>query len=611
MSSSSSAGCLLVIVATESTSSPSIQVSSVAQTGGTGTLGTFALRKGITGSGAGQWGTSYDDVEIWSAPYSAQLTNAVITVSFSGGFDNASIQGLAATGTYSGCSFDTQSAVSAQANTSGSPQSISTTQTTSQADDLLVVVGATQSISNSSRYPGTFGGAAGSIAGTSAPSSGGIWALSSASSYLAVSSTKASITTLVNFANSNPYNAYVIADALTADAPPSTGAQFVLFWHDDSATGPLNAFLQSGPHPGITILGPGATPTTQGSAIIKAGYKVFEGLGGYTAQWAQNNTLTSCSNGTDPGAVIGPLSALERFIDNAVAAGATYFYVDEPWSAPCDPANTAKSPFSVAYNVAGFNIVYNYIHTKYPGVMFGLTIGDDGSAPLHLTMLQAGLKEDFASEEDYNSCCTSANPFGNMKALFPNVKQMVLAYNTQTLCQANNNNYITPGGLDIIAFWDIHNYGSFMGPLLDANWLQNAETFASTGQKSFCTLPVSYVYNRTWSTQTADFAVTVWDTFYQTPTPYTIGSCDWMVMSGLNAVNGPGDPSVKVTLPWTARTCNSSVTVTVGASGYGDDRAEAGEAACAGEGSEAAGGFHLHFHHVQVVFGIRDNRDNG
>ena len=225
---------------------------------------------------------------------------------------------------------------------------------------------------------------------------------------------------------------------------------------------------------------------------------------------------------------------------------------------------------SIAYNVAGFNLVYNYIHSKYPGVMFGLSIGDDGGAPLHLKMLQAGLHEDFASEEDFNSCCTSANPFGAMKSQFPSVKQMVLAYNTETLCQANNNNYITPGGLDIIGFWDIDNYGSFMGPLLDASWLQNAETFASAGQKSFCTLPVSYVYagSRTWDTQTANFTVPVTDTFYQTPTPYTIGSCAWMVMSGPNAVNGPTDPSVRTTLAWTSRACNSSVTVTVGASGY-------------------------------------------
>ena len=559
------------MVATESRASPSIKVSGVFKSGGTGTLGTFSLHKGISGSGAGQWGTSYDDVEIWSAPYSAQLANAVGNVSFSGTFDNAIIQGMAVRGTYSGCSFDSHGAVSRQGTTSGSPQSLSTTQTVNQAHDLLVAVGAIQAVSNSFSYPATFAGLPGSNAGTAATSAGGSWGVELHASYRAVSTTQ-TLVTAARFVTSNPYNAYIIADALTADAPgasASTGTDFALLWHDDTATGPLGQFLQSS-HPGITILGPGATPTTQGAAVLSKGYKIMEGLGGYTAQWAQNNTLRSCSNGANPGAVVGTPLAQQQFIDKAVAAGTTYFYVDEPWEAPCDPTGSATSAMSIAYNVAGFNLVYNYIHSKYPGVMFGLSIGDDGGAPLHLKMLQAGLHEDFASEEDFNSCCTSANPFGAMKSQFPNVKQMVLAWNTQTLCQANNNNYITPGGLDIIGFWNVDNYGSFAGPLFDANWLQNALTFASTGQKSFCTLPVSYVYagSRTWSTQTANFTVPVTDTFYQTPTPYTIGVCDWMVMSGPNAVNGPSDLSVKITLPWTRRTCNSSVTVTVGAGGY-------------------------------------------
>lgn len=572
VSSSGASGCLLVVVATESKSSPSIKVSGVAKSGGSGTLGSFTLRKGIAGSGAGQWGTSYDDVEIWSAPYSSQLANAVVNVSFSGTFDNANIQGLAVKGTYSGCSFDTQSAASAQATMSGSPPSVSTTQTTSQAHDLLIAVGATQAISNSGSYPATFGGGVtGAIAGTAATSAGGSWAVAMNVSYAGISVTQAAATTSARFV-SKPYNGYVIADALTGDAPAAAAAattDFALLFKDDSSTGPLHTFLSSS-HPGVTIVSPGGVPTAQGAAILKGGYKIMQGLGGYTAQWAQNNRTTSCSNGASPGAIVGTPTAQQQFIDKAVAAGATYFYVDETWPAPCDPADTATSAMSIAYNVAGYNLVYNYIHSKYPGVMFGLSIGDDGSAPLHLAMLKAGLKEDFASVEDFNSCCTSANPFGTMKSQFPNVKQMVLAYSTQTLCQANNNNYITPGQMDIIGFWDVDDYGNFMGPLIDVSFLQNAQTFASTGQKSFCTLPVSYVYagSRTWSTQTKNFSVPMTDTFYQTPSPYKIGTCDWMVMSGAGAVNGPSDPSLTTTLPWTTRACNSSVTVTVGASGY-------------------------------------------
>jgi hypothetical protein len=200
-------------------------------------------------------------------------------------------------------------------------------------------------------------------------------------------------------------------------------------------------------------------------------------------------------------------------------------------------------------------------------------IGDDGGAPLHLSMLQAGLHEDLSAEEEYNSCCATANPFAVQKAQFPNVKTMTLAYNTESLCEGNNNNWMTTNpttGVDIIGFWDLDNYGSWIGPLMDASWLQNAETFASTGVKSFCTLPVSRIDPAywTWKTQTTNFSVKVDDMFYTTPTTHTIASCDWQVLSGAKAVNGPNDPSVQVTLPWTARPCNGTITITVGASGY-------------------------------------------
>lgn len=39
-------------------------------------------------------------------------------------------------------------------------------------------------------------------------------------------------------------------------------------------------------------------------------------------------------------------------------------------------------------------------------------------------------------------------------------------------------------------------------------------------------------------------------------------------MSGANAINGPNDPSVKVTLAWTPRACNGNITITIGMSGY-------------------------------------------
>jgi hypothetical protein len=57
-------------------------------------------------------------------------------------------------------------------------------------------------------------------------------------------------------------------------------------------------------------------------------------------------------------------------------------------------------------------------------------IGDDGGAPLHLSMSQAGLQEDFSAEEEYNSCCETGSPWVAQKAQYPSVTTMTLAYNT-------------------------------------------------------------------------------------------------------------------------------------------------------------------------------------
>ena len=288
------------------------------------------------------------------------------------------------------------------------------------------------------------------------------------------------------------------------------------------------------------------------------------GLGGYAAQWAQSYSGGSGCAGN------GNLAEIEGNIDAYVKTGATWIYVNEPCPAPGQ--STATSAASIAYNVKGMNLLYSYIHSKHPGVMFGLTLGDDGGAPLHLAMLKAGLLEDFASEEEYNSCCNTTNPFIAQKAAFPNVKTMLLAYSTESLCQ-NAGAYVNTG-FDVIAFWDLDNYGGWIGPRMDGSWLQNAEALAANGPgyaKTLCLNAGSNITNGTWNTYTTNFTATVWDT-QGSGAANQITSCDWMVMSGSGAINGPNDPSVKVTLPWSSRACkpgnSSSVTVTVGAKGY-------------------------------------------
>ena len=317
---------------------------------------------------------------------------------------------------------------------------------------------------------------------------------------------------------------------------------FNLWWYSDSA---LATFLKTS-HPGVNIITPGNYSDSNAPTIKSQKYTLMAGLGGYAAQYAQGSASL--------------LSYIEGVINSDVAEGAAMIYVNEPDPAPGQ--STATSAASIAYNVKGFNILYSYIHTKWPNVMFGLSIGGDGKEPLHVTMLKAGLHEDFAQVEQYNGGVS--HPFAGWP--YPSIKRSILTYNTQTLCEGNGTG-LTLNDTDIWAFWDVDNFGGWIGPFMDASWLANVETFASTKTRPFCTLPVSYVDPKywTWNTKTANFTVKVDDTFYVLPAQYTIASCDYEVVSGANAVNGPA--SGTVTLPWTTRACNGNITITVGAGG--------------------------------------------
>jgi hypothetical protein len=229
--------------------------------------------------------------------------------------------------------------------------------------------------------------------------------------------------------------------------------------------------------------------------------------------------------------------------------------------------------------VKGFNILYNYIHSINPNAKFGLTWGCcggdvSGTKNQHLDYLKAGLHEDFASYEFYNACCADDTVFKAIYAAYPNVLTMVLFYATESVCESNggSNFWVAPNkNVNIFAFWDVDNYGGWIGPEMDASFMQNADTFAATGSvASFCKAPVAWTTAWTWATQTKTFAVPIKDQFWSGwGGSYQIDStrCQYQVMSGAKAVNGPTDPSVKVTLPWTNRTCNANITVTVGLSG--------------------------------------------
>jgi hypothetical protein len=362
---------------------------------------------------------------------------------------------------------------------------------------------------------------------------------------------------------------------------PAGSPMYDPWWYSDANPGPVPTFLANGPHSGIAIVTPGPSPSRLSANIMAKGYQIMNGIGGYAAQWAQNYPKSNACGGA------GTLSEIEGQIDAEVVAGAKWIYVDEPCPWPGESSIT--SPTSIAKNTAGFNIIYNYIHSKHPGVNFGLSSGGEGA---HYLMLKAGLHEDFASMEYYNSCCETENPFvhSGVKAAFPNVKEMLLTYGTETLCQGNSTKtgaWMKNTDIDIWAAWDVDGFAGnasiggsgYIGPLVDAGWLQNFETFAATGSPaSFCVLPYSFINPNYWTgkNQTANFTTYAWDFFWyhNWNQPYQMGICQYQIMSGSGGGKGPNDPSMKATVPWTNRTCGaegsstgSPIKVTVGPTG--------------------------------------------
>jgi hypothetical protein len=123
-------------------------------------------------------------------------------------------------------------------------------------------------------------------------------------------------------------------------------------------------------------------------------------------------------------------------------------------------------------------------------------------------LLKASLHEDFSSEEEYNSCCSTANPFTAQKAQFRSVKAMTLAYNTEIPCQGKNKTGLTQAASTPLVSRTLTTTAGELA-VDDADWLPNAETFAQTGTKPFCNLPVCYANGKYWmgATKTANFTV--------------------------------------------------------------------------------------------------------
>src|SRR5271165_6505202 len=212
VSTTAAAGCLVVFVS--NSDNAKYTVSSLAQTSGVGTLGAFTQRSALSGVGAGADGSHTTSLEEWYAPYTAQLSSAVITVTMSHTVAAGMIQGMAVTGAYgNGCAFDPASSppiVSGAMTASG----LTLTQTTTQADDLLFSDLTAEAYANPA--VGTFGGVSGSVLATGTAANGACCSNSNGANKLAVSSPQSSFATVAKIAGSYTFFGIALADALTA-----------------------------------------------------------------------------------------------------------------------------------------------------------------------------------------------------------------------------------------------------------------------------------------------------------------------------------------------------------------------------------------------------------
>ena len=226
ITSNGTSGCLVVLVSAENSgSNVSPSVSSV--TGGSN-VGTFTKRgTPMTGNSTGFFGAQSDDTEVWYAAFTAALSANVVTVTMSAATDGVAFAVLVVTGTFNGgCSWDSHAQNTAIASwTSGVGPSL--TQVTNQADDFLFIFGAQGSDNSaSSAHPSTFNSVGGSITATACEAAGAR-STCQGTFFETVSATQ-NIPDAAMMINSGGTSfssqGYTTVDALTADAPPSTGS---------------------------------------------------------------------------------------------------------------------------------------------------------------------------------------------------------------------------------------------------------------------------------------------------------------------------------------------------------------------------------------------------
>ena len=336
------------------------------------------------------------------------------------------------------------------------------------------------------------------------------------------------------------------ADDVRAQNPaPAKPMGRINFWFHSAAA--ASDFL-AGDHQGVTSVNYAGPPNASLNAKIHANnMAVVGGIGGVVS--LKRITVEEILNSTEK----------SGGIENLARKGVDALYVDEPvgpallneCGSDCyDPAHYQATEKGVQFLVAAMNRAGDYFRSLVPGGKFGICVGDGGGMLFHIAALRAGLREDFACLEQYGGA--HYHPFDALKKEFPSVKTMLLVYNTRALCAGNE---IT--AFDTWGFWNFDGFpGWIPGPRGDSDWFENTKLFAR-GDTSFCAKPSSQIRSPiTHDAQKGDFEVTPMDHELARPAPFTLGTCEYKVVS-----NG------RETVPWRVRKCNQPFVATVGPDG--------------------------------------------
>ncbi len=166
-------------------------------------------RAAVTGTTVGE---NSDDMEVWQAPYSSKLTALTVTVTDSVTVDSAVIVAQGISGGNTSSPWDSHGTQTAATLSNASTGVATITQTTSNANDMLLIVGGMEAETATLIGTPLFGGAAGTLIAAGFNPNGNT-ASSIYVGYLNVSATQSAITDSLTFPVNN-LAAYLIADAL-------------------------------------------------------------------------------------------------------------------------------------------------------------------------------------------------------------------------------------------------------------------------------------------------------------------------------------------------------------------------------------------------------------